>query len=517
MNPSFLGNVEGIGRRSFTGRDRCAISTPRIATHCASHDHGYWMLAVPALLRSASIAFSFLLPAAIAADSGPLNLLRQLDEGFVQVFEKVAPSVVVIEAEKKRDDEDADDAKGFEFFFQGEKEPRREGGERQWKLPNRSEGSGIVFRSDGYILTNFHVVADAESIKVRLRDGRNFPAKIFGVDEKTDIAIIHIEAKDLTAAQIGDSDRVRVGQLICAIGTPFNQAFSFSVGWISGKGRTNLLSPTSSTVIYEDYLQTDAFINPGNSGGPLFDVGGQVIGMNTLINGIGRGLAFAIPSNMFQEVAAELMTSRKVQRAWLGVRIETLSEHPMLRERLQGIEQGVVVETIEPNAPAYKSDLRPTDVITAVDGVKVTAKRELQKEILKKKVGVTVQLSVWRDGTTLIVPVMTGELPNDPLVTAKAAPPKPGMNAKAESLGLTLRDAKPTGALVAGVAPGSPADRAQMRNDDVIAEVDGRAVKDAATAAAAIGDRIRVTHDKALRFSIDRSGNRIFVVITPEA
>ena len=468
------------------------------------------------LLRFTFLALLLSLTEAVAADSGALSLLRQLDEGFVQVFEKVAPSVVVIEAEKKPEEGEGDEEKGFEFFLQGEKEPRRDGADRQWRLPNRSEGSGFIIRADGLILTNHHVVADAESIKVRLRDGRTFPAKPFASDEKTDVAIIRIEAKGLVAAEVGDSDRVRVGQLVCAIGAPFNQAFSFSVGWVSGKGRTNLLSPTSTTILYEDYLQTDTFINPGNSGGPLFDVEGRVIGMNTLINGIGRGLAFAIPSNMFQEVAHELIAHGKVHRAWLGVRIETLSEHPALRGRLVGIEQGVVVETIEPNAPAFKSDLRPDDVVTEVDGVKVVAKRELQKEILKKKVGATVQLTVWRAGGTLQIPVTTGELPSDPVVAAKARLRKPGSDAKSESLGLKLRDAKPDGAIVDSVAPGSPADRAQMRSEDVIKEVEGRAVRDAAAAAGAIGDRVRTAGDKAVSLFIERKGKRIFVAITPD-
>ncbi len=443
-------------------------------------------------------------------------MLRQLDESFVQVFEKVAPSVVVIEAEKKPAEEEGDEEKGFEFFLQGEKDARRDGADRQWTLPNRSEGSGFIIRPDGLILTNHHVVAGAKSIKVRLKDGRTFPAKPFAEDEKTDVAIIRIEAKGLVAAEIGDSDRVRVGQLVCAIGAPFSQAFSFSVGWVSGKGRTNLLSPTSNTILYEDYLQTDTFINPGNSGGPLFDVDGRVIGMNTLINGIGRGLAFAIPSNMFQEVVNELITHGKVHRAWLGVRIETLSEHPALRGRLVGIEQGVVVETIEPNSPAFISNLRPDDVITEVDGVKVVAKRELQKEILKKKVGATVQLTVWRAGGSLQIPVTTGELPSDPVVAIKARPKKSGSDAKSESLGLRLRDAKPDGALVESVTPGSPADRALMQGEDVIKEVEGRAVRDAAAAAGAIGDRVRTAGDKTVSLSIERKGKRILVAITPD-
>ena len=467
------------------------------------------------MLRSALFVLLAVPLGAAAADSSALGLLRQIDEGFVQVFEKVAPSVVVIVTEKKADEEEREDVRGFEFFFQGEKEPRSEGGERAWRLPNRSEGSGFIIRADGCILTNHHVVADAEKITVRLKDGRTFPGKVIGFDEKTDIAILRVEARDLPAAEIGDSDRVRVGQLVCAIGTPFNQDFSFSIGCVSGKGRTNLLGPTSSNILYEDYLQTDAFINPGNSGGPLFDVEGRVIGMNTLINGIGRGLAFAIPSSMFQEVAQQLIAHGKVQRAWLGVRIETLGDQAALRERA-GIDKGVVVETIEPSAPAYQSDLRADDVITEVDGVKVAAARELQREILKKKIGATVLLNVWRGGATLRISVATGELPAELSKVASPRPAKPAPASKAETLGLKLRDAKLAGALVTSVAAGSPADRAQMQSEDVIVEVEGRLVDDAAATAAAIGDRVRAARDKAVRLNLVRKGKGMVVVVTPD-
>src|SRR5260221_1975571 len=229
--------------------------------------------------------------------SAALSLLKTIDEGFVQVFEKVAPAVVVIEAIKAADDDDRD-GNVLDFFFRnGEKRGDKSDARsepRTWKLPvpqSRSEGSGFITRPDGFILTNHHVIADAEKLSVRLKDGRTFPAKVVGADDKTDIAVIRIDARDLPTVEWGDSDALRIGQLVCAIGTPFNQDFSFTAGWVSGKGRTNLLGPGSPTILYEDYIQTDAFINPGNSGGPLFDVEGRIIWLNTLINGIVRGLA----------------------------------------------------------------------------------------------------------------------------------------------------------------------------------------------------------------------------------
>ena len=390
------------------------------------------------ILSSLSLVVFLSANPAGAADPAPgnaLSLLKQIDQGFVQVFEKVAPSVVVVEALKK-DEADGDaDFSRFDFLFRDREEadsPKDAPKEKQRLLRRpHSEGSGFIIRADGFILTNQHVVADSEKLEVRLKDGRRFPATLTGADDATDIAVIKIEAKDLPAAEIGDSDALKVGQLVCAIGAPFNQDYSFTCGWVSGKGRSNLLSPGARTVLYEDYIQTDAFINPGNSGGPLFDVEGRIVGMNTLINGIGRGLAFAIPSAMFMEVSQQLIATGKMRRSCLGVRIETLADNPNLREQLKGLEKGVFVHTIEADAPAYKSDLRPDDVITAVDGVPVIAARDLQREIVRKKIGQTVQLSVWRAGKSLQIPVTTGELPASfTRVSTSPAPKKDGPKAE---------------------------------------------------------------------------------------
>ncbi|MCE9609961.1 MAG: trypsin-like peptidase domain-containing protein [Chthoniobacter sp.] len=451
-----------------------------------------------------------------------LSLLKTLDEGFVQVFEKVAPSVVVIEATKRADAEDGEGPKGLEFFFDERKDttkpPNQGEGGQSWTLPappRRSEGSGFIIRADGVILTNHHVVADAEKIRVRLKDGRAFTAKMVGADDKTDIAVLRIEAKDLPTVEMGDSAALRVGQLVCAIGTPFNQDYSFTVGWVSGKGRTNLLGPTSTTILYEDYIQTDAFINPGNSGGPLFDVEGKIVGMNTLINGVGRGLAFAIPAAMLADVSAQLLANGKVQRAWLGIRIETLDEGSRPRERPPGVEKAVIVETIEANAPASKSDLRPADVITEVDGMPVGTARELQREILKAKIGQPVQLTVWRGGSARKIAVPTAELPAT--ITKLASPPakKPG-DVRAAVFGLKLHDAQPAGAQIAEIAPGSAASKSELLVGDVITEVATKPVGDAAECGAAIAAAAEGKGGKNVALNIERHGKRSYVVLNPK-
>lgn len=443
-----------------------------------------------------------------------LGLLKAIDEGFVQVYEKVAPAVVIIDAIKRSPDDDEDVPRGFEFFLDDGRPAQRD----TPKLPGpptRSEGSGFIVRNDGYVLTNLHVVTDAEKLTVRLKDGRTFPAKLIGADDRTDVAVIKIDVKDLTPVEWGDSEKLRVGQLVCAIGAPFSQDYSFTVGWVSGKNRTNLLGPTSTTILYEDYIQTDAFINPGNSGGPLFDVEGKVVGMNTLINGLGHQLAFAIPAGMLQDVGQQLIATGKVQRPWLGIRIESLADNSSLHAHLGGIDQGVVVDTVEADAPAYKSDLRPADVITEVDGVKVTSAHDLQRLILKKKIGQPVNLTVWRAGSTIQIAVATGELPIEVTKVANAAPSKDTPAAKAETLGLKLRDGKPTGAQVVSVATGSPAARAEIFTDDVITEVESKPVNDAAGCVSAIATGLVTKGKKGVLLNVERQGRRAFVILNP--
>jgi S1-C subfamily serine protease len=415
------------------------------------------------------------------------------------------------------------EGEGFEFFFRA---PDEDSQKQPFRLPepNQSEGSGFFVRPDGYIITNYHVIEGAAKIMVKLKDGRRFQAKVVGTDSHSDIAVVKIETKEVPTAEFANSDAVRIGQRVCAIGIPYRLDYSFTVGTVSGKGRSQLIPGTT----YEDYIQTDAFINPGNSGGPLFDVDGKVIGMNTLINGIGRGLAFAIPSNMLKEVSDQLIATGKIAHPWLGIRIKTLGEDALGDDAaLLGVDKGVVVTTIEADTPAANSNLRPADVITAVDGVPVSADHELQKQILTKKIGQVVNLTVWRNGKSFTLPITAGKLPSsteDSRGAAQEGKEEEAAPQQPEVYGLRLEDVtkeaadrlglkQSTGALVIEVEPESPAAVAGIKPNDLITEIDSKPVADAASSR-----KLLQAHDsqKAVLLFLERKGQKTYAVVKIE-
>src|ERR1700730_5028014 len=452
-----------------------------------------------------------------AAEAGK-DAVHALNNAFAHVFETVAPSVVIIEVSKKSDG--TENSAFDDLFFQGPPDDNNSRRNPRGFQPIRSEGSGFIVRPDGFIFTNFHVVEAADKISVKLKDGREFPARVVGTDEKTDVAVIKIDAKDLPVVQLGDSDAVRVGELAFAIGAPFRLDYTFTYGVISGKGRSKLLATGGYNI--SDYLQTDASINPGNSGGPLCDIDGKVIGMNTLINGINRGLGFAIPSNMAKDIGDELIAGRKIMRPWLGIRIETLGDDPGIRDLFKGVDKGVVVRTIEADAPAYKSDLRPFDVITQVDSNLVNTDTRLQREILKKKIGQKVELTVWRKGQTLKVPVTTGELPNE-ISRASNEPARPPQNREEEAgkFGLQVQELTKEmaqrfklgvqrGVIVTDVTENSLAAQQGIEREDVITEVDGKPVTDVKTFREALN---KADPKRGVLLYLDRKGSKTFAVL----
>ena len=486
-------------------------------------------LSIFALCLALSTSFAAQ-PETMPSDAGPVNpsaaeagkdVVHQLNNAFAKVFETVAPGVVIIETSKKNDVSESSPLD--DLFFQGppdENRPRRNPGTPR---SVQTEGSGFIVRPDGYILTNVHVIEDSDKIDVKLRDGREFPGRVVGADERTDIAVVKVDGKDLPVVQLGDSDAVRVGQFAFAIGAPFKLDYTFTCGVISGKGRSKLLQTGGYSI--SDYLQTDASINPGNSGGPLCDIDGKVIGMNTLINGMNRGLGFAIPINMAKDIGGELIAGRKIVRPWLGIRIETLGDDPSIRELFKGADKGVVVRTIEADAPASRSNLRPFDVITHVDGSAVTSDSQLQHEILKKKVGQNVELTVWRKGQAIKVPVKTGELP-DEITRASNQPvqpnePTPSGDGGIGKFGLQVQELTkdvaerlhlPTqqGVIVTDVEDNSIASAQGIEREDVITEVDGKPVTNVQSFREALN---KADPKRGVLLYLDRKGSKTFAVL----
>ncbi|MBI3191564.1 MAG: trypsin-like peptidase domain-containing protein, partial [Pedosphaera parvula] len=374
--------------------------------------------------------------------SAALELARQLNAAFVEVADEVSPSVVVIRVAQKPDQLgfDLDESNPLYEFFrrQFEQEQRQRQRRRSERSPHEpqfnGQGSGVVMNADGYIMTNRHVVEGAEKIKVRLKDGREFDATVRGVDAQSDIAVIKINATGLKPAQLGKSAKTRVGEFAIAIGAPFELDYSVTIGHVSAKGRSRIIPDPAMD---QDFIQTDASINPGNSGGPLVNIYGEVIGINTMIRGMNTGIGFAVPIDLAREVAERLITEGKYTRAWLGVGIRALSEYTEMQPLAKGIDRGVVVMELVPNGPAAKSELKPSDIITSVDGRPVASAQELKNEVRKKAIGKEVSLDVVRAGKAMKSKVKPEAWPDETTEVANRNPH--GGMGEARSLGLAVK------------------------------------------------------------------------------
>jgi len=361
------------------------------------------------LLTALSVCF---LSVQISAASPNLDLARQLNQAFVEVAEKVSPAVVVITVITKPGttpfsdlEQNPEDAFQREFWRQFRRQAEPDSSQREI-----GQGSGVIIRENGFILTNRHVVDQADSIEVRLKDGRKFKAQVHGVDPQSDVAVIRIDAKGLPVAKLAESSKTRVGEFAIAIGAPFQLDYSVTFGHVSAKGRGNVVpSYHGGGMLDQDFIQTDANINPGNSGGPLVNIEGEVIGINTLIRGFRTGIGFAIPSSLAHEVSDQIIANGKFTRAWLGVSIGDYRNEDGSREQTNVVKAGVIVWGVLTNGPAAKSDLRRRDVITAVDGDRVTTVQELRNEVRGKPIGQPVTLDVFRNGKALKVKVTAAE------------------------------------------------------------------------------------------------------------
>lgn len=464
-----------------------------------------------------AIVFAGVLAGLDAQTAPAPGSLRHLNNSFADVFEKASPSVVVIESSRAANLPVSGLPQGFELYLQ------HPDGRPVWEQPNI--GSGVIFRPDGHILTNHHVVEGAGQISVKLKDGRKFDAEVVGSDPRSDLAVIKVAGKDLPTAELGDSDIVRVGEFAFAIGTPLDLPYTFTVGVVSAKGRNLEIG------VGYDFIQTDASINPGNSGGPLCDIDGRVIGINTLISGTNRGLGFSIPINTAKRIATDLVERGRVSRPWLGIVIVGISEAAQLQARFPGLSKGVIVRSIENGAPAEASDLRSGDVILRVDGREVAAASDLQHEILSKSIGQSVSLEVWRSGRIVKMDVRTGEQP-DPFVRASMQPrrpalPSPGQPpiARPSTPGFTYQTATreslrefglsrttPGGVVVTDVESGSAAAAAGIERGDVITEAGGRPLNNKEELVKMLQD---LDSDRGILLLLERGGHRTFAILKP--
>lgn len=355
----------------------------------------------------------------------------------------------------------------FEKFF-GDV-PRRE-------YKQRSLGSGFIIDKDGHILTNNHVVEKATSIRVKLTDGKEYDAKVIGKDPKTDIALIKINAKNsLPIAVIGDSDKLEVGDWVLAIGNPFGLERTVTSGIVSAKGRVIGQGP------YDDFIQTDASINPGNSGGPLFNLRGEVVGINTAIVSGGQGIGFAIPVNSAKTLLPQLKSKGKVVRGWLGVVIQKVT--PELAKSF-GIKEseGALVSDVMVDSPAFKADIRRGDIILSFDGHKIKEMDQLPRMVAGTEIGRKVKIGLVRDAKHYSIDVVIGEMKDEKKETAEV-PPEIEKN-----FGLVVQNISPDiarhlslgdrrGVIITDIHPGSPAEEADLRPGDIIKEINKKTVK----------------------------------------
>ena len=373
-------------------------------------------------------------------------------------------------------------------------------------------GSGFIISSNGEILTNAHVVKGADEVTVRLNDQREFKAKVVGIDERTDVALIKIDVKGLPVVQLGNSDGLEVGEWVLAIGAPFGLDYSATQGIISATGRE---LPNESFV---PFIQTDAAVNPGNSGGPLFNTQGQVIGINSQIysrSGGYMGLSFAIPIKTAMGVAKQLESKGYVERGWLGVAIQDMS--PALAKRF-GMEKprGALIGDIVPDSPALSGGLQTGDVILSFDGQQVKKSSDLPAIVAATPIGNSAKVEVLRNGKTEFLTVKVGKLKEDRVAANTPVPRKDesALDLVVADLSAAQRNQlgiKQGGALVTQVKPG-PAAQAGVREGDVVLEVNRAKITDAQSFGALVNKRPK---DESTLLLIRRGGGSIFLVVEP--
>lgn len=433
---------------------------------------------------------------------------------FADLTERLKPSVVNIRTTKTittggRSAPRSPFGEGtpFDRFFGDEFFKRFFGDVPRREFKQRSLGSGFIISKDGYIFTNYHVVEMADKILVKLSDGKEYEATTVGKDKNTDIALLKIKPRNsLPVAVLGDSAKLRVGDWVIAIGNPFGLTQTVTAGIVSAKGRVIGAGP------YDDFIQTDASINPGNSGGPLFNLAGEVVGINTAIVAQGQGIGFAIPINMANQILPDLKTKGKVARGWLGVSIQDITEDIAKKLKLKA-QEGVLVADVFKDDPADKAGIQTGDVIVALNDKKVKDTHELLMIVAGIKVGETVKVNIMRDGTEKIFKVRIAERPERDQLAQRE---KGG-----EFFGMTVQGITPEiadhfglpdtrGVIVSQVEQGSPADQAGIQPGDIILQVNRTKIQ---SLTEYTREMSRAETEESVLLSIRRKNAKFFVII----
>ncbi len=435
---------------------------------------------------------------------------------FSDIVKVISPVVANISTSKTVTDRETSP---FSDFFDGSFKDFFEPRDRPRKWKEQSLGSGVVVSSDGYIVTNFHVVEKADEIKVKLYDQQNYKGKVIGTDPKTDLAIIKISATNLPAIKWGNSDGLQVGEFVLAFGNPYSLGHTVTMGIVSAVGRANV-----GIADYEDFIQTDAAINPGNSGGPLVNIKGELVGINTAIfsrTGGYQGIGFAVPSNMTKSVMTQLINEGKVTRGWLGVTIQNLTPELASEFGLKS-SAGALITEIFQGSPAETAKMKRGDIILEVNGKKISNVESLRNSVAQSKVGSQIAVKVLRDKKTLDLKSVIAEFPQD---VAKSIPGNSdddfsgeenllaGLSAMnltneiAKQLGLSRSE---KGVVIVKVEPYSSAEESGLKKGDVIQEINKKRVKN-------LDDFNKIVHNiskgnTALLF-VNRSGNKFYITI----
>jgi serine protease Do len=455
--------------------------------------------------------------AAPQTQSATRTLPDTVRDSYADVVDRVAPAVVTIRSARRVRAAQQFPFSDDPFFRQFFGNSNRNRSQEDRSLVERALGSGVIVSGDGHILTNHHVIDGADQISVDLNDRRSFQAKVIGSDAPSDLALLKIEATGLPVLPLGDSEKVRVGDVCLAVGNPLGIGETVTAGIISARGRATGLSDGS----FEDFLQTDAAINQGNSGGALVNTHGELIGINSQIvspSGGNIGIGFAIPSNMARNVMDQLKSGGKVRRGRLGIGIQEITSDLSKSLGLKEV-RGVLVNSVDDKSPAERAGIRTGDVITAVNGARVNDANALRNRIAGTTPGTDVTLTILRDGKEEQLRAQLAELPAE----KEAAERSGGNSGSGGQLGVTVEPLTPElasqlglrrgiqGVVVADVDPGGPAAEAGIRTDDVILEVNRQPVKSAAELRTAV----RNSGSRPALLLVNRDGRSLFLAVQP--